>query len=64
MLMDCMFKRVLQPDHPSCADWFSPSSRFSLYIRGNWLRMPPLMLTRHLLRKAFFRHKPTVHEPV
>jgi hypothetical protein len=23
-----------------------------LYVRGNWLRMPPLLLTRHLLHKA------------
>jgi hypothetical protein len=57
-LMDRMFDRVLKPDHPGCADWFGPLSRFGLYIRGNWLRMPPLMLARHLLRKAFFRSRP------
>ncbi|MBB4633002.1 hypothetical protein GGQ98_002631 [Sphingosinicella soli] len=26
-----------------------------LYVRGHWLRMPPLMLARHLTRKAFTR---------
>jgi hypothetical protein len=24
-----------------------------LYVRGNWLRMPLLLLTRHLFHKAF-----------
>jgi hypothetical protein len=24
-----------------------------LYVRGNWLRMPPLLLSRHLFHKAF-----------
>lgn len=52
-LMDQLFGRALLPDHPSCADWFSPAARFLLYIRGNWLRMPPLLLSRHLFHKAF-----------
>jgi hypothetical protein len=52
-LMDGLFSRVLLPPHPSCADWASASARFALYIRGNWLRMPPLMLARHLFHKAF-----------
>jgi hypothetical protein len=26
--------------------------RFAFYIRGHWLRMPPLMLARHLWTKA------------
>jgi hypothetical protein len=29
--------------------------RFFLYIRSHWLRMPPLMLARHLLRKWWKR---------
>ncbi|MGB7404858.1 MAG: nucleotidyltransferase family protein [Pacificimonas sp.] len=29
----------------------APISSFLLYMRGHWLRMPPLMLTRHLLTK-------------
>lgn len=29
-----------------------------LYMRGHWLRMPPLMLARHLTRKAFRRKAP------
>jgi hypothetical protein len=27
--------------------------RFAFYLRGHWLRMPPLMLARHLLIKAW-----------
>lgn len=56
-LMDALFRRALLPDHASCSDRLSASARFFLYIRGNWLRMPPLMLSRHLLHKAFVSPK-------
>jgi len=56
-LMDALFLRALQPPHPSCADAFDGAARAALYIRGNWLRMPPLMLSRHLLHKAFLSPK-------
>jgi hypothetical protein len=52
-LMDGLFLRTLVPPHPSCADRFTPAARIALYLRGNWLRMPPLMLARHLFHKAF-----------
>jgi hypothetical protein len=52
-LMDALLTRALLPRHPSCADRFSPSARFLLYLRANWLRMPPLLLSRHLFHKAF-----------
>lgn len=52
-LMDALFLRMLVPQHPSCADRLSPLARGALYLRGNWLRMPPLMLARHLFHKAF-----------
>ncbi|MGS1018163.1 nucleotidyltransferase domain-containing protein [Allosphingosinicella humi] len=29
-----------------------PALRFGFYLRSHWLRMPPLMLARHLLTKA------------
>lgn len=59
-LMDCLFERALLPPHASCADAFSGGARFLLYLRGNWLRMPPLLLARHLFHKAFLspRDKP------
>ena len=52
-LMDALFLRALMPDHASCATPLSALARTLLYIRGNWLRMPPLLLLRHLLHKAF-----------
>jgi hypothetical protein len=51
-LMDQLFGRALLPAHPSCADALSGTAGALLYMRGNWLRMPPLLLTRHLLHKA------------
>lgn len=52
-LMDALFRRALLPDHSTCGDRFSAPARFLLYLRGNWLRMPPLLLARHLFHKAF-----------
>ncbi|MFP5392414.1 MAG: nucleotidyltransferase family protein [Gammaproteobacteria bacterium] len=52
-LMDALFLRALQPLHASCADRWSGLARQALYVRGNWLRMPPLLLARHLFHKAF-----------
>jgi hypothetical protein len=57
-LMDSLFTRALMPDHLSCSDWLTKTARRGLYIRGNWLRMPPLMLARHLFHKAFISPKP------
>lgn len=56
-LMDALFLRALLPDHPSCADRLSGAARKMLYVRANWLRMPPLLLARHLLHKAFISPK-------
>ncbi|HEY5798581.1 MAG TPA: nucleotidyltransferase family protein, partial [Burkholderiaceae bacterium] len=52
-LMDFLFLRALLPAHPSCDGAATPMARQLLYLRGNWLRMPPLLLTRHLFHKAF-----------
>jgi hypothetical protein len=52
-LMDRLFLRALLPPHPSCADRLTPAALGTLYLRGNWLRMPPVMLARHLFHKAF-----------
>jgi hypothetical protein len=56
-LMDQLFDRALLPAHASCADWLTGIARFGLYVRSNWLRMPPLMLARHLFHKAFISPK-------
>lgn len=52
-LMDALLLRALLPLHASCATALTPLAHGLLYIRGNWLRMPPLMLARHLFHKAF-----------
>lgn len=52
-VMDQLFGRALLPGHASCADALTPLAHGLLYVRGNWLRMPPLMLARHLFHKAF-----------
>lgn len=52
-LMDGLFMRALVPDHASCTDAFTATAKEMLYVRANWLRMPPLLLARHLFHKAF-----------
>lgn len=52
-LMDRLFLRALVPDHASCTDAFTAVAKEMLYVRANWLRMPPLLLARHLFHKAF-----------
>jgi hypothetical protein len=52
-----LFARALLPLHASCADAASGAARFAWYVRGNWLRMPPLLLARHLIHKAFLSGK-------
>lgn len=56
-LMDAMFERTLLPPHASCSDGWTGMARFCLYVRGNWLRMPPVMLAKHLFHKAFITPK-------
>lgn len=56
-MMDALFARTLLPPHVSCSDGGTQLARFALYVRGNWLRMPPLMLARHLAHKAFLSPK-------
>ncbi len=56
-LMDALFERALPPDHVSCDGPLTGAARLLLYIRGNWLRMPPALLARHLFHKAFLAPK-------
>lgn len=55
--MDALFLRALLPHHPSCRGAGAALADFLLYVRGNWLRMPPLRLARHLFHKAFLTPK-------
>lgn len=54
-MMDSLFTRALRPDHPRSDDRFTPLARKLLYVRAHWLRMPPLLLVRHLITKALRR---------
>lgn len=55
--MDVLFVRALRPHHATASDGFTPIAHWQLYLRGHWLRMPPWLLLRHLLHKAFMRPK-------
>ena len=54
-IMDACWHRALAPAHPAHADWLTPGALFGLYLRSHWLKMPPMMLSRHLLTKAWMR---------
>ncbi|RJG23247.1 nucleotidyltransferase domain-containing protein [Massilia cavernae] len=51
-LIDALFDRALLPNHDSCRGPLTGTARYLLYVRSHWLRMPPLLLARHLLHKA------------
>jgi hypothetical protein len=53
--MDPMVRRALVPDLPEHRSRWQWVARLCLYVRSHWLRMPPLPLTLHLLRKAWAR---------
>ena len=54
-LLDACFRRALRPQHASCELPGTPAALAALYLRSHWLRMPPLMLARHLGRKQLKR---------
>jgi hypothetical protein len=51
--MDPLVCRALVPDLPEHQSPWQGAARLCLYIRSHWLRMPPLPLAAHLLRKAW-----------
>jgi hypothetical protein len=55
--MDLLAPRALMPDHPDKANRLNKAARWCLYIRSHWIRMPPLMLAKHLLVKGWLRRK-------
>jgi len=56
-LMDTLFLRALETPLPASAGRLDGAALFALYVRGNWLRMPPMLLSRHLFHKAFISPK-------
>lgn len=51
--LDFLYRRALMPDHPEVDGTFTALSRFLLYVRGHYLRMPVRLLVPHLVRKAW-----------
>jgi Uncharacterised nucleotidyltransferase len=56
-LRHAMFLRVLQPMHDTASDRWTSLSRWALYVRSHWLKMPLPLLVLHLAHKAFFPPK-------
>lgn len=56
-LLDALYLRALQPEHPAAADSLTPLARKLLYLRGHWLRLPPALLAYHLTVKALRRNR-------
>jgi Uncharacterised nucleotidyltransferase len=54
-VMDPLVCRAIVPDLPEDRSPWWQAARLCLYIRSHWLRMPPLPLALHLLRKAWAR---------
>jgi hypothetical protein len=54
-VMDRLVPRVLLPSLSDSPQESGHQAATLLFIRSHWLRMPPGLLTRHLVRKAFKR---------
>jgi hypothetical protein len=55
-LMDRLVPYALFPPHPDQHSYAAALARLLLYVRSHWIRMPPLMLVRHLCYKAYRRY--------
>jgi len=55
-LVQTLAKRALEPRYPLRRP--ATVSGWLLYLRSHWLRMPPGLLSAHLLRKALRRSPP------
>ena len=57
-LMDRLVPATLFPLHPDGASRGMDAARTLLFVRSHWIRMPPTMLARHLVYKAWVRKFP------
>lgn len=55
VLMDWLVPLAILPEHPDHPRRRAAVARWLLYARAHWLRMPPLLLMRHLGYKAWLR---------
>ena len=56
-MMDRLVRGAVFPPHPDEPDRSKDTAQFALYLRSHWVKMPPLMLCRHLFVKAIYRLK-------
>jgi hypothetical protein len=54
-LMDRLVPLAIFPQHPDRPSVVVECARLLLYARSLWIRMPPLLLARHLLYKFYVR---------
>ena len=54
-LMDRLVMLAILPGHPDHRSPKAALARSLLYLRAHWMRMPPLLLARHLVYKAYLR---------
>jgi len=54
-VMDRLVPLALFPIHPDMRSRRATVARFLLYVRSLWIRMPPLLLVRHLAYKFYAR---------
>jgi len=55
-IMDALIPRALLPSDSDRRTYLTAIARWLLYLRSHWLRMPPLMLARHLFHKGVISH--------
>lgn len=63
-VMDAIWRRALSSHRPDEAVCGRGAALLALYVRGHWLRMPPVLLVRHLTVKALRLHERRSTEPV
>jgi hypothetical protein len=56
LLNDALWVRVLRPEHDTAALPGAGAARLALYLRSHWLRMPPVLLMRHITVKTLRLH--------
>ncbi|MCK7583176.1 MAG: nucleotidyltransferase family protein [Chromatiales bacterium] len=55
VLMDHLVPLAILPGHPDHPRRRAALARWLLYVRAHWLRMPPWLLIRHIVYKAWLR---------
>jgi hypothetical protein len=63
-LLLAAWRAALSAPHPSMGRFGPAVARWILYVRATWIRMPPLMLARHLWIKAWRRREGAAARPV